>query len=177
MKLKTIFKVGLRCFALIVLFNCLVSGTRLLSFLFLGSDALEMQMDEVYIELARSIIGLIFGIGIFRFADRLTAVFGKDYDFDEKLEVIGSDSMFASIYAIFGVWLVVFSVPDLLEEIIRLQTSYYGAAVNDINTAVLKYSITGDLSKIIIGVVLIKFQTWIPPLNKLEDKLGIKKSV
>ena len=132
-------------------------------------DAREMQMDEVYVELARSILGLIFGIGVFRFADRLTAVFGKDYDFDEKLEVMGSSSMFAAIYAVFGVWLIVFSVPDLLEEIIRLQTSYYGAAVNDNNTAILKYSIAGDLSRVIIGVALIKFRNWMPPLNKMED--------
>lgn len=170
MRLKTIFKVVLRCFAIIVLFNSLVSGLRLLSFLLLDSDAREMQMDGVYVELARSIFGLIFGIGLFKFADRLTAILGKDYDFDERLEVIGADSMFASIYAVFGVWLIVFSVPDLLEEIIRLQTSYYGAAVDDINTAVFKYSITRDLMKVIIGVVLIKFRNWIPPLNKIENK-------
>ena len=181
MKLKTILKLALRCFAILVLCNCFVSGMRLLSFLFLSSDAREMQMDEVYVELARSILGLIFGIGVFRFADRLTAVFGKDYDFDEKLEVMGSSSMFAAIYAVFGVWLIVFSVPDLLEEIIRLQTSYYGAAVNDINTAILKYSIAGDLSRVIIGVALIKFpvnmRNWMPPLNRWKTMLEGTKEI
>ena len=170
MKLKTILKLGLRCFALIVLFNCFVSSLKFIAFLFLSPGFQEMQLDEVYAQLTLSIIGFLFGIGLFRYADKLTAVFGKDYDFDEKLEVIGSSTMFAAIYSFFGVWFIVFSVPNLLEELIRFQTSYYGMAVKDINTAIQKYSIVGDLSRIIIGVVLIKFQKWIPPLNKIEDK-------
>jgi hypothetical protein len=164
-------KLALRCIAIIVLFNCFVSTIRLLSFLLVSPDAREMNVDAVYVEIARSGVGLIFGFVLFKFAGNLTRAFGKDFDFEERLEVVNSNSMIAAIYAIFGIWLVAFSVPDLLEEIIRLQTSYYGASVKDLNTAIHKYSIVGDISRIIIGIVLIRYRHWLPPLN-VEKRQG-----
>ena len=166
MNLKTIMKLAIRSLAIVAMYNGFISTVKLMSFLFLNEDAMQMNLDTFYIELGRAVLGLMFGAVLFRFADRLTAVFGKDYDFDQKLEVVNPTSMIAAIYAIFGVWLVAFSVPDLLEEIIRLQTSYYGAAVNDLQTTIHKYSIVGDFSRLIIGVVLIKFRDSLPPLNR-----------
>ena len=167
MKLKTILKLLLRSIALLLLFYAVTSMLRLLSVL-PTAEIRQLRVDIIYTEIARSALFLIFGSVIFKYSDKLITIFGKDFDFDEKIEFMDSPSSIAAIYTIFGVWLIVFSVPDLIEEIIRLQTSYYGAAINDIRTAIQKYAIVSDISRLLIGLVLIKYNRWLPPLNQRE---------
>ena len=168
MQIKTLLKLFLRGTALWTFVNAFTSFLMLIAGIISVShdpDTPYGRTNLLYINLAHAVIWIVTGVVLYKYSERLTILFGKDFDFTEKIEVVKTETLIAGAYAVIGIWLIVFSIPALASEIIRFQTGYFSSSTADKYSAILKYSIVEDTVKIIVGTFLVRFRKWLPPFS------------
>jgi len=168
MKVVTIFKLTIRIISINLIlksiFHFITAGTLIFS---LGKhpDAGWMMFGNG----SSAIIYLIFGSFLFVSPNKVLKIIGNGFNFEEKIEVINIKTIINGAYCLIGVYLIVFAIPNLVAEIIKVTNSYYGLAINDRETIIYKSSIAYSIVEILLGSLLIKFYKNIPPFNYDEE--------
>jgi hypothetical protein len=132
-----------------------VAGASVLS----HPDTPYDTVSLIYVNLAHSLILLAGGVLLFRFDGRIAGFFGRGLALEERVGVLDSDTLIRGIYAIIGVWLLVFSVPEFAGNLIKMQSGYYTLSSSDADrfAAVFRASIVEDGFRILAGCLLIRF--------------------
>lgn len=113
----------------------------------------------------------LLGLSFFKFDSKITDLIGSGLNVEEKIDSISLKSIIPAAYCFIGIYLIVFAIPGLIPDVIKLYNGERGLGRDDSQSIMIKSRIWNSVIEISLGILLIKFKSHFPPHNAEVDEL------